>query len=132
MSEDYNRLQWSLQFNGENFCVRAQTGDDLKEGAQEIASNISDFHAASTVIRSAYGVAEAATVAKTDEVKTTQRKSFSRTVKPGASGGSECKHGKPWKDADGQMTKAGKPYAKRFYNTCNEKDPDCYAWGEQS
>lgn len=130
----YNRLQFSMMFDKDQIVVRSETGSDLLKGTEEIAENAAGIHKASVAIRNAMGIMNAA---PSSEPKTTQTKSFSRTVKPGdrpaASGGKECEHGQPWKDLNGKTyqkgEKAGQLYPNRFYNSCGNRS--CTAWGDQ-
>lgn len=130
MSDEYPRITFSMKLGQDTMTVRAETADEVRATAQELVDTFKAMADVATAAKNAFGVTEASVQAET-QVSTTQRKTYGKTVKPGAkpSGGKVCTHGNEWKDANGATTKAGQPYKYRFYNTCGNRE--CAPWGDQ-
>lgn len=132
--EGFNKMQFA-QFVGKGgqFVVRTNTSEELLAGMKEIVEQSGEFAGAVMAMQNAFGMTEAiANKNDSSEVTTTQKKTYGRTVKPGAAptGGKVCEHGEPWNDCDGKSTKAGAKYKFRFYNSC--KQDSCKPWGDPS
>jgi hypothetical protein len=140
VSEDFEGgafplLTRTIKVGNDSLTVRSNTGTGLADGLKQAAEVAGDMAEAEGLIKTAFGISQAAVSAEVlpagDEVKTRQGRTYGRTVKPGAakSGGKECSHGKEWKDLLGGTTKNGQPYKYRFYNTCGNQE--CKPWGDQ-
>lgn len=131
----YPRIQYSIIIDKEQLVARSQTGEDLLSATQEMAKVSTELAEASTTIKNAFGIMKAQE--STGTAEPAAKKSYGRTVKPGAkpatpvtTGGKVCKHGLEWLDLNGTYKKDGSPPAKRFY--CQfEGDwkERCPAWG---
>lgn len=129
----FNRLQYSIIIDKEQLVARSQTGDDLLSATQEMAKVSTELAEASTTIKNAFGIMKAQESTST-VAEPAAKKSYGRTVKPGAqaaTGGKVCKHGLEWKDLNGTTKKDGTPPAKRFYCQFDgDYKERCQSWGD--
>lgn len=128
----YPRLTYTIKLGYDMMTVRGETGDQMKDGAKDLAEVAGDLASAGIALKNAFGITEKVMQEATASEGTVspQRRNAARTVKPGAaSSGGTCQHGKPWNDCLGKKTKSGQPYKYRWYNSC--RNDDCEPWGSQ-